>query len=65
MDDSFGTVELADLVLLDGNPLDDIANVERIRAVVANGRLYESAEIGALLGELAAGAGAHRSRRFS
>lgn len=40
--DSAGTVEpgkVADLVLLDGNPLDDIANTRRIAAVVANGRL--------------------------
>jgi hypothetical protein len=35
--------------------LDDIASVERIRAVVANGRLYESDEIRAMLGELQAG----------
>jgi imidazolonepropionase-like amidohydrolase len=41
--DSAGTVEagkLADLVVLDGNPLLDIANTRRIRAVVANGRLF-------------------------
>jgi len=30
--------EPADLVLLDANPLDDIENVRKIRAVVANGR---------------------------
>ena len=30
---------LADLVLLDGNPLDDISNLRRVRAVLANGRL--------------------------
>ncbi len=30
---------LADLVLLDGNPLDDITNLRRVRAVLANGRL--------------------------
>ena len=29
---------LADLVLLDANPLDDIANTRRISAVVVNGR---------------------------
>jgi imidazolonepropionase-like amidohydrolase len=32
---------LADLVLLDANPLDDIASIRRIHAVVANGRLYD------------------------
>lgn len=38
-----GTIEkdkLADLVLLDGNPLDDIANVQRINAVVYRGKFY-------------------------
>lgn len=42
--DSLGTVEkgkLADLVLLDANPLDAIANATRIRSVVVNGRLLD------------------------
>jgi imidazolonepropionase-like amidohydrolase len=45
--DSLGTIaagKLADLVLLDGNPLEDIRNTRRISAVVANGRLYVGAE---------------------
>ncbi len=44
--DSLGTVaagKLADLVLLDANPLDDIRNTRRIAAVVANGRLFDAA----------------------
>ena len=32
--------KVADLVLLDGNPLEDINNTKRIRAVVAAGRLF-------------------------
>ena len=43
--DSLGTVEqgkLADLVLLDANPLADIRNTRRIAVVIANGRLYDA-----------------------
>jgi imidazolonepropionase-like amidohydrolase len=42
--DSLGTVErgkVADLVLLDADPLADIMNTRRIRAVIANGRLID------------------------
>ena len=42
--DSMGTVEavkVADLVLLEANPLDDIRNTRRIRAVISNGRLLD------------------------
>lgn len=42
MQDSLGTVapgQLADLVLLDANPLSDIRNLGRIRAVVQQGRV--------------------------
>jgi imidazolonepropionase-like amidohydrolase len=49
-----GTVaegRLADLVLLDANPLEDIANTTRIRAVVADGRLYRRADLDRLLAE--------------
>ena len=45
--DSAGTVaagKLADLVLLDANPLADIRNTRRISAVVANGRLFAGAD---------------------
>jgi imidazolonepropionase-like amidohydrolase len=50
--DSLGTVapgKLADLVLLDANPLADIRNTRKISAVVANGRLFDSAARQALL----------------
>ena len=48
---TFGTVaeeKVADLVLLDGNPLDDITNTQRIYGVVANGRYLARAELHAL-----------------
>ncbi len=47
MKDQLGSVErgkLADLDLLDADPLADIANVKRISAVVINGRFVDSAE---------------------
>jgi imidazolonepropionase-like amidohydrolase len=47
-----GTVQAgmrADLVLLDADPLADIGNTRRIRAVVANGRLLDRAALDALL----------------
>ena len=40
---------LADLVLLDGDPLTDIGNVRRIRAVIANGRLLERGALDSIL----------------
>lgn len=43
-----GTIEagkLADLIVLDGNPLEDIANTVRVRRVIANGRLFEVSEL--------------------
>ena len=50
--DSLGTVavgKLADIVLLDANPLEDIRNTLRVRAVVAGGRLYDRAALDAIL----------------
>lgn len=52
--DSLGSIavgRVADLVLLDANPLTDIANTRRISAVMANGRLYDAAARNALLAE--------------
>jgi len=52
MQDRVGRVQsgqLADLVLLDGNPLEDIANTRKIRAVVANGRFFSRADLDAML----------------
>jgi tetratricopeptide (TPR) repeat protein len=50
--DSTGTIEknkLADLVLLDANPLDDIRNTTRIAAVVVRGLLIDRAGLDAML----------------
>jgi imidazolonepropionase-like amidohydrolase len=52
--DSLGTVaakKIADLVLLDADPLLDIRNTTRINAVVANGRLYDRAALEKLLAD--------------
>jgi imidazolonepropionase-like amidohydrolase len=54
-----GTVErgkLADLVLLDKNPLTDIANTRAITAVVANGRYFSRADLDGILRDVAAAA---------
>lgn len=50
--DSLGTVEpgkLADLVLLEGDPLADIRNTRRIRAVVARGEWFDRTRVRELL----------------
>ena len=52
--DSLGTVargKVADLVLLDANPLDDIRNTTRIQAMVLNGRYFDRSALDALLEE--------------
>jgi imidazolonepropionase-like amidohydrolase len=46
--EDMGTIRagaVADLVLLDGDPVADIRNTERIRAVVADGRLFDNAQL--------------------
>ena len=47
-----GTIEpgkTADLVLLDANPLDDIRNTQKIRAVILRGKLLEKSFLDDLL----------------
>jgi adenine deaminase len=52
LSDRLGTIaagKLADLVLLDANPLDNIAHTKRIAAVVVAGRLLDRSELDGLL----------------
>jgi hypothetical protein len=52
--DSVGTVQpgkLADLVLIDGNPLVDIRNTQRIRTVIVNGRVLDATKRRSILAE--------------
>jgi imidazolonepropionase-like amidohydrolase len=55
--DSLGTVapgKLADVVLLDADPLADITNTTTIRAVVANGRYFDRTALDSLLAKVRA-----------
>jgi Amidohydrolase family len=59
LDDTTGTVaagKRADLVLLDANPVEDIANVRRIRAVVLAGRLLDRGALDRLIAQAQAAA---------
>jgi imidazolonepropionase-like amidohydrolase len=54
--DDTGTIEKgkrADLVLLDANPLDDIDNTRRIRAVVLAGKYFSRADLDRMLRQVA------------
>jgi imidazolonepropionase-like amidohydrolase len=51
-ENELGTIEkgkLADMVLLDANPLEDIRNTQRIVGVVANGRYFSRANLDMML----------------
>jgi imidazolonepropionase-like amidohydrolase len=55
LDSSVGRLavgQVADLVLLDADPLTDISNTRRIRAVVQAGRLFDRAALDAMLAQV-------------
>jgi tetratricopeptide (TPR) repeat protein len=55
MKDSLGTVEtgkIADLVLLEANPLEDIANTRKIAAVVVAGKYYSRSSLDEMLAKI-------------
>ncbi len=59
LENQLGTVEkdkLADLVLLDANPLDDIRNTQKIAAVIVNGRYLSRADLDKMLARIEAAA---------
>jgi imidazolonepropionase-like amidohydrolase len=45
-----GTIErgkLADLIAIDGDPLANISSTYKVKKVIANGRVYDAAELAA------------------
>jgi len=59
MEASLGSVEpgkIADLVLLSANPLEHIGNTQRISVVIADGRLFDRAELDQILVKVEAAA---------
>ena len=55
--DSMGTIEqgkIADLVLLDADPLQDISNIQKIAAVVVGGKIFDKAALQKMLAQVEA-----------
>jgi imidazolonepropionase-like amidohydrolase len=53
MEAEVGTIEVgkrADLVVLEGNPLEAIANIRRVRSVVSQGRMYDCGQLWRFVG---------------
>jgi len=60
LSDDLGTIEegkLADLVLLDADPLADIRNTRQIEAVMLDGRLWDRSQLDELLARVRTAAG--------
>ena len=60
LQDSAGTIEqgkIANLVLLEADPLADIANTKKVHAVITNGKLLDQAALRKMLAEVEATAG--------
>jgi imidazolonepropionase-like amidohydrolase len=53
LDKELGTVEVgkrADLIVVDGNPLDCIHDIRKVESVITNGTLYNTAELWRMVG---------------
>jgi imidazolonepropionase-like amidohydrolase len=53
LDGESGSIEVgkrADMVLVEGNPLEKISDIRRVLSVVANGRMYDSKQLGRSVG---------------
>jgi cytosine/adenosine deaminase-related metal-dependent hydrolase len=63
-----GTVEKgknADLVLLDANPIADVANLDKVSSVFLRGKFYSRATLDKLLATVAAGYAAQPTQPLS